>query len=672
MTANNDDDDRRTRRRTRPAGIALALMSGSAMMAACSTPYLHDAAIETQTATIKEAYGGINSNSYFTEARAAFATLQAQEDAALSGSLLAMRDRHLTSAIHPTDLDAFAGQLGIESDDEVDKPEASPKKYEVDPKLVPLLRCIPEVAKGPVATRGPQIVCRQSLERLHEILGACPEGTQLSPAQAEWSTNPDKRTSADMEGICADRLGSDNLNSWSELPTFIRGRRSRIVRAENRVATELKLFLAERAAWQAEREKTKREKEKQQPRRANSGAKPRKGQKGQERGTAPAQPQIKLSCDDLLARPDPVSKENLPEYTDKLIEGLKKIQEACGALRTARADLRPGGMLYRRLTPMVAGSRVVLGDDGKILPAGGARPLLVRLEEEAGQARKDRADAKAEAEIVAAAIEALQKQIKDKESVGWQLDQRVSDLKKALADAPAVASLVGAEGLAKLLEDMLKAELQSASVAVGTVAAPDEGGAEEKSAVTSKTEAVLSAVAALQSVDEAIRLGDANQRVSALLLAVAAERQKADMAALKQQRETERLAIIESQELTLLTEVALLSEALAYAYGEGLISEPKGIVAMTGSPRARATSALNRYALSWSEGRVPFQLLEQRKTYINREYRLRMAERTAANWQSLIQPAVAQLSAAGSGGIKPEVIAGILGRLGIGSAILED
>jgi len=652
--------------------IAIAmLLGGAAITGGCATPYLHDPAVETQTAAVKEAYGKIANETYFKDLRVAFAALQTEGDDVRTQILVADRDRHLTSAINPTDLDAFQLEGG----------SAEPLQGYPGPTVRPLLRCIPESSVRPVPTRGPQVLCRRSLERLHELIGECPEDATLSVAQERWSQDPRLRVRNDqgqeMHTVCADRLGRLNLELWAELPDNLRGLFGSIASDEDAVAQSLKAFLEKRTKWYVELQAKAKEAQGD----ASAGAppatrrKPPKGQKTEaEEAEGPAQPKVKLACEDLLKYATPLDATlGLAAFPGYPVPELNALRDSCAALEINRAALRPGGILYRQLTPMASGERVRIDENsGKTAPARGW-PLLVQLENQARSAREARAAAKTRAAAVEVAIKGLQEQVKKRGAPDWQLQAKVKELKEALGNAPAAAKLVGAEGLGELLEDLLKVELQAAAATAGaTQPAVEAGAADETSARTAKIEAVLGAVSALESVENAIRLGDPGQRVSALLLAITAERQKADMAALEQQRAIETLKILEAQELTLLTEAAFLSETLVYAYGRGLLREPRGIVAMQGRERNLATSALNRYSLSWSEGRIPYNLLEQRKTYVNREFRIRMAEKTAANWQALIQPAVAQLSAAGSGGIKPELIAGLLGRLGIGTAILED
>ncbi|HEY5723445.1 MAG TPA: hypothetical protein VIT45_14105 [Allosphingosinicella sp.] len=603
------------RRRSLPLLVVPMLLAGSGLTGGCATPYLHDASVETQTATVKEAYGKLNNEAYFAELRTAFATLQAQEDAARTEALTALRDRHLTRAIKPTDL--IAAQAAI---------PGAPHNEDKD--------------------RGPETIREQSVNRLNWVLGACPAQSGITQRQKLLSDDRNERmlaSTAEMATVCASRTAPMNLRSWSELPQVVRGLRRTIDLENANVAAKLKEFLVARDAWRAAlKEEGKTE------------------EKGKAKGDGPPQPKVKLGCDDLLAYPGSLEQalglDGFPGYPTAQLNALRF---ACDLRRKALAHMdlesgpagiRPDGRLFRTLTT-----------------TGGA--LLNGLERKAHEARAKRAEAQGRAEIVRAAIERLQKQIDERKSES-QVAAAVKDLKEALADAPAAARLVGATGASELLEDILKVELQSASAAAGSGDQSGTASDGEASATTSQAEAVLAGLLALEQLGEASRLRDPDQRISALMIAIAAERQKADMAALEQERENERLALLERQELALLTEVSLLAEAIAYSNPP--IREDRGIVALAGESRGRAISALNRYSLSWSDGRMPFELMEQRHIYVDRQYRVRMAERTAANWQSLIQPAINQLEAAGKGGIRPEIIAGLLGRLGISTAILED
>ena len=167
-------------------GLLHALLAGSAMLGGCATPYLHDPAVETQAAAVKESYGKISDEAYFTELKTAYASLQTQEDAARTESLLATRDRQLTRAIKPTDVTAVLNRDSV---------------------------------------RGPEVIQKEAAARLSELLdGPCDAGQ------------------------CLNRT-SDQLRSLSELPAVIRGLRNLVAVEQDTVTSSLKRFLAERDEW---------------------------------------------------------------------------------------------------------------------------------------------------------------------------------------------------------------------------------------------------------------------------------------------------------------------------------------------------------------------------------------------------------------------------------------
>jgi hypothetical protein len=684
--------------------ILAVLLGGGAMLAGCATtPHLYDPSVETQTAAIKEAYGKIANETYFKDLRAAFSQLQTEEDAVRTEFLVAQRDERLIRAIKPTGF----GSLDRE-----------PRADEVAPAYE---RCGTVADGGVYGAQGPLAVCEESLLRLHQIIGACPPPGSGQPTELEKTPHLRRTASAaDLKGLCAPRLLEANLKAWTNTLDLVSGLRTYIAANEGMVTSTTGAFTAARDEWRKRVEAAWNEANPAPPKKARQKkTKVNRAEGGEakpEERKGPPQPKIDLSCTALLSIQGSLKEALGPSFSDFPWSKLEAVREQCKLQQNTLALADPEtGYLARSFTPVSTRAPASQSDWSVTLrealgrgePQQLVEPEVVRLAREARKLRAERADAVVRAKAVEEALKALQKQVKDRKSEDWQIAARLKEAKEAIAEAPPAARLVGANGWADLLEDLLAAELHVASnkesgsedqsenaaapvpaqpsvanaaasgaapatgtTATDTVAAAEDSDTEEdKSKTTERTEAVLGALAAMERLSEAARLSDPAQRVSALLIAIAAKRQEADVAALEQKRADERLAVIDAQELTLATEIMFLAEAINLS--RTLPNQPLGIVALDADKRGTASSALNRYALSWSEGRIPFTLLEQRKTYINREFRIRLAERTAANWKSLLEPAITQLEAAGACCIRTEAVTGLIGQFVSGAALLE-
>src|SRR5205814_4340822 len=82
-------------------------------LTACATPYLHDASIETQANAVNAAWAKVDDSAYFTNLRTAFSDTEAQEDAALTRSLEATRNRNFASYIAPSEAPNPIGTVNI-------------------------------------------------------------------------------------------------------------------------------------------------------------------------------------------------------------------------------------------------------------------------------------------------------------------------------------------------------------------------------------------------------------------------------------------------------------------------------------------------------------------------------------------------------------------------------
>lgn len=144
------------------------------------------------------------------------------------------------------------------------------------------------------------------------------------------------------------------------------------------------------------------------------------------------------------------------------------------------------------------------------------------------------------------------------------------------------------------------------------------------------------------------------------------------LVALAEARLRENLAQLEAGRLTTL--LTLAEQAMAAKAGEaGLLTEAK--VAL-GKAHTAATQALKKrledeaavaYSMSVSRGEIPGEVLDYQRNHV--EYRLWTARERAASEATfaMVSPAIDQLQAYGSGGVKPEALAGILNLIGLGA-----
>ena len=133
------------------------------------------------------------------------------------------------------------------------------------------------------------------------------------------------------------------------------------------------------------------------------------------------------------------------------------------------------------------------------------------------------------------------------------------------------------------------------------------------------------------------------------------------LVALAEAQMRQKLAKIEAGRLTSLLALAEQGMAARATEAELLIEAEK---AVAGRKTDRGAAA---YAASVSQGRVPGDVIEQQRNHV--EYRVWAArERAAADATfAIVSPAIDQLQVYGSGGIKPEMVSGILNLIGLGA-----
>jgi hypothetical protein len=480
--------------------------------------------------------------------------------------------------------------------------------------------------------RGVSKLCHDVDRRLNEFVG-----------DTYGYDSPDTGSSY----ACGTPAAANNLVPWSRLPNMISALRSGIVAAQRTHADAAAAFATARAAW-------------------------REGP-----GVKATEPDLPLQCDKMplawvATGADSAAVSGVAALPDYPVSEFKSFVQAClgvdgkGGLIGALGELGPSGSV----------GRTVEARDGSILAILLSRTLEVRA---------DAALSAMSAATVAPALAELQKQI---DHAGTGKDAKafkdaVEDLRRVLVNAPELARLLGSEKTATLIEQALKAELASAAEAstatahppaetadgTGSAAASPPATGEPPTVTTKRVEAILQLAEAGAALSDAARLSNPAKRVSALLILLAAQRQKIDMLQLAARREAERVAIADAEVLAGATELALLAEARLFL--SGLRTTNVGVADVADRKgREAANSALNRMSLAWSEGRIPMNLARLRHVYLNRGYRISMAEKTTENWRSLIAPAIAQMSVAAEIGLTPKDWADLFTQLGIAGAIL--
>jgi hypothetical protein len=551
--------------------VALVAL-GAGGLAGCATPYLYDASVETQTKAVSDAWAKVDDGAYFTNLRKAFSDTEVQEDAALTRSLEASRNRNFASYIAPSEAPNPLGRTNV---------------------------------------RGVGKLCADVDRRLSQLLG---------------SAYPSAGGGGGATYNCPRIVDGVRLYGWSQLPHTIENYRNALRSDQEDFSNAVAAFVASENTWQA----------------------------GQKKGKdAPKAPDLPLDCAKIAASPPDIKTMVVPAGFP--ISDYQPVLDACigptgkAGLAKALRDLAPGGSL-----------------DTAIGAARGSLISDVFARETVARQTADQSSA-AEA-VVNAEVSKLEQQIKDAStpSDSEQYADALDAAKKALADAPAAAKLIGAEKVAAFLQDALKAELAKAGQSKATAATDAQS--EQPSVTTKRTEAIIQLGNAGAQLADAIRLNNPDQRVSALLIALAAQRQQVDMLRLEAAKQSDDLAVLDAELLGATTDLALLSEARLFLTkatptNGGIAGLPKR------SSRAAAESALNRVALAWSEGRIPMNMARLRHIYLDREYRIKVAETTAENWRGLIKPAIDELQAAGAGGIRPETIANLLGPLGVATVI---
>lgn len=298
---------------------------------------------------------------------------------------------------------------------------------------------------------------------------------------------------------------------------------------------------------------------------------------------------------------------------------------------------------------------------------------LGRLSKALEQDRTAQISGEQAAREVKAEIAALDVRVKsldrsDALAAAAKVRDRLADLK-----LPDLAKLAGAEKLGNLIDDILKVELGSSAAEAApknSVSTPATAAATETPGKTTKrAQAVLDLVGAADALVNAYAKMPAGDRVSALLVAKAAQQQRLDVATLDVRRAADLLAIHQQQLEARLTELSFLSSA-ELALRATVHDSDRGYGELAKGDAGWFSQASVAYGLASSRGELIAVRLNRRGFEIERSYQVDLAARTTANRRALIAPLVQQIQAAGKVGLKPELVATLLGQVGVGAAVL--
>ncbi|MEG3171159.1 hypothetical protein U1708_02925 [Sphingomonas sp. ZB1N12] len=476
--------------------------------------------------------------------------------------------------------------------------------------------------------RGVRKLCHDVDRRLNKLVGA---------------TYPYLSPDAESPYACSPPPAPAVLVTWSRLPDMLTGLRLGTAAAQREYRESVESFVVERSAWK-------------------KAAPP-----------AAMAPELPLACDKIpfaWVAPDTdlAVSSGLAGLAGYPVDAYRRVVESC-----VGPDGRGG----------VIAELAIFGPNGPVGKAISAYEgsILADLLRRTIEVRTEAATSEEAAASVAPALALLQKQIDDvaTDATSKDFTEAVADVRRLLVNAQELARLLGSEKVASLLDEALKAELAKAATtgSVENAAAPQANGAatvdaaaapEPVTVTTKRVQAILQLVEAGAGLADALRLNDPDNRVSALLILLAAQRQKVDMLQLAARRDRERVAIADAEVLGGATELALLAEARQFVGKVDATND--GIVAIRdAAQRDAAIKALNSVSLSWSEGRIPTNLARLRHVYLNRGYRISMAEKTTENWRGLIAPAISQMARASEVGITQNDVVGLLSPLIIAATI---
>ncbi|MBB6122941.1 hypothetical protein [Sphingobium subterraneum] len=383
------------------------------------------------------------------------------------------------------------------------------------------------------------------------------------------------------------------------------------------------------------------------------------------KAAADADDRLRLAAD-LAAEDGPVSADEakpIPAACPRPGEPLPPLPAATPGMTPRQIAL----MNVRQTAGLIDACR-----DAPMTAFAGTSGTLGGLLRKIGENRAEQAKGEQAARDVKAAIAALEKEAKTPNSPSFLSDVAKLRDDLAKADLPAIAKAAGAEKLGTIIDDLLKVELQTSAAAAApktsattAAAAP----ATDPSVTTKRAQAVLDLLGAAEQLVDAYKDMPATDRASALLVAKTAQQQQLDEANLAA-RHASDLAALDRQQLDAgLTELSYLASA-DLALRAIKHHSTDGATGLAKPDRAWFAQAAVAHGIAQSRGGMVAERLDWRRLQLERKYQVDLAERTAANRRALIAPLVQQIQAAGKTGIKPELVATLLGQLGVGAAVL--
>ena len=262
---------------------------------------------------------------------------------------------------------------------------------------------------------------------------------------------------------------------------------------------------------------------------------------------------------------------------------------------------------------------------------------------------------RSEVASIRADIQALERDARVDDRQG-QFAAQIKALRDKLNEVAPVARVAGFDAIEQALQTALADELDASTAA---------------SAPEAQVQALLKLIAATEQAGDVFGSQPRIQRINALLVALAEARHSLRMAQLAVDREMDQLRLAEAKLIATAGQVSALAEARRLI-DVGLPEDRAfATVRKSGTLEQRSTvgAALAAYADSWNVGEIPYQVLVFREVEIDRAVAVRQAALTAEDYRAVLQPALAEVAAYGAGGVRPEVVAQLLGNLGIVAAI---
>jgi hypothetical protein len=379
-----------------------------------------------------------------------------------------------------------------------------------------------------------------------------------------------------------------------------------------------------------------------------------------------------------------LKRRNVQGYADAYTKATHRKFAACDkaglAQLSATAEVgTPEWRLYQACSPIVTDLADLAQLNGNIAGAAGAggdlRATLDDLAEVAAELKTEADAKKAAADDLKAANDALaasEKRLAPEARVTAEL-QHLRDLvgkydhfAAAAQGVPGAAAAVG--GLRELGESLAAIEFKKQ--ALGDVLAASADG---DSPASQRQRQIVGLLAGILKIEEAGQIPS----VAELSLKLAAQKGVEQTAEVRVQSLTARRDLLaerrdaQHRQLEQLARAKLAAEAARTAKDPGCRELGLGAVLQSRTcprlTRDQVAEALTAYTTSWAAGRTPARTAGRRATHQIAWIKLRTDEEALKARVEVQSIALAQLSAAGAGGVKPSEIAGFLNALGIAS-----